>query len=255
MNTLHTRSGFTFWQIAGAFACVLIIAAIVYPVFQRVPQGRHHGSCQSNMKQLGLAYVQYCQDYDEKFAPGVNAAGNGWAGKLYPYVKAVGCYHCPNDPATGSHISYVQNHNITGQSVNALAAPAVTVQLYETTTLNCDPSTSETVSATGLSPPQTSDRHDANTFGLNFLLTDGHVKYLLPGFVSWGPSALPTRKITLGGPSVVRKIATHTVGVGLAPTLLIFAKRRAARKEGRGQAPPLRFPCSPQGVTNFTGRV
>lgn len=206
MLTPHSRAGFTFWEVAAVFALVLIIAAVLLPVFQKRPENdRLRGGCQSNLKQLGLAYEQYMQDNDEICPAGVNAAGNGWAGAVYPFVKATGVYHCPYDTATGSHISYAENQNLVGQPLRAFADPAATVALYETTTLNCDPSTSETVSATGLSAPQNSDRHDADTFALWFLAADGHVKWLTPLSVSSGPGALPTRKITQShnGPAIL----------------------------------------------------
>ncbi len=174
------RTGFTFWQIA----------AVLFPVFQKVKERPHHRNCQSNLKLLGLAYAQYLQDNDEKYPPSVNAVGNGWAGKIYSFIKATDPYECPNDTAEGQHISYAQNLALTGQPLTILTSPVYTVELYEFTTLNCDPSTPETVSATGLAAPQDSTRHDPQTFALNFLAADGHVKYLKPGQVSSGPSAV-----------------------------------------------------------------
>ena len=155
------------------------------------------------MKQLGLAYVQYTQDADEKYPQGVNAAGGGWAGKLYPFIKTTGVYRCPEETAGTPSVSYAQNQNLTGQPLAALASPAATVELYEFTTPNCDPSTPEAKSATGLSAPQNSTRHDSQTFALNFLAADGHVKRLTPTQVSSGLGALPTRKITRNGPALL----------------------------------------------------
>lgn len=207
MASLHSRAGFTIWEIAAIFAFVLIIAAVLFPVFQRVPENdnRKRSACQSNLKHLGLAIIQYTQDNDEKMPSGVNAAGNGWAGEIYPYTKSTGLYQCPYDTAKGAHISYAENQNLPRQNLAFLNAPAATVELYETTTLNCDPSTPETISATGLSAPQNSDRHDADTFWLNFLAADGHVRWLTPGQVSSGPGALLTRKIVQSpqGPDVM----------------------------------------------------
>lgn len=147
------------------------------------------------MKQLGLAYVQYEQDYDDSLPPGVNVAGNGWAGQLYPYTKSVGVYYCPDDAHDSAFISYAENQNLVRLNVGKLANPAATIAAYEFTTLGCDPSTPEAISATGLSAPQDSTRHDAKTFGMIFLLTNGHVKLLTPKQVSNGAEAVPpTRK-------------------------------------------------------------
>ena len=198
----RSRTGVSVWSIVGVLAIVLLIAAILFPVFQKVDGGRRHGHsfCPSNMKQLGLALTQYTQDSDEVLPSGVNAAGNGWAGALYPFIKSTVVYRCPDDPATAPFISYAENQNIVRQELFKFTDPAVTVAFYETTTSNCDPSLPETVSTTGISAPQNSTRHDNSSipFGLNFATIDGHVKYLSPNKISGGPGAVPAKHIPQG---------------------------------------------------------
>jgi len=193
----RSRTGFTLWDILIVVVLIAVVSAILFPVFQK-PHNYRHGTCQSNMRQLALGYIQYTQDFDEKYPVGVNAAGNGWAGKILPYVKATRIYECANDPAEGSHVSYAQNQRLVGQSLVAFSAPAATVELYEFTTLNCDPATLETVSATGMTAPQDSQRHDPVTFAQNFLAADGHVKRLTPAQVSSGLNAIPAKKAAAG---------------------------------------------------------
>ena len=178
--------GLSFKQMLAALLIVGVLVAILYPVYHRAGTGPRRTSCQSNLKYLGLGLIQYSQDADEKFPVGVNALNNGWAGQIYPYVKSTGAFHCPDDPGVGHFISYAQNQRIAGQSYGQFAVPAYTVALYEETTLNCDPSTPESNSATGLTAPQGSTRHDPLTFGLNYLAVDGHVKMLKPGQISSG---------------------------------------------------------------------
>ena len=197
----RSRIGVTIVQVAVVLAIVGFVAAVIFPVFQKVREGSHT-SCQSNLKQLGLAMTQYSQDADENFPPGANAAGNGWAGEVYPFVKITGVYHCPNDVQSGPFISYAENRNIAKRTLENVPTPAATVALYEATTLNCDPTTAETVSATGLSAPQDSRRHDGGgpetAFGLNFLAADGHVKFLTPEKVSGGPKAVRAKGLPSG---------------------------------------------------------
>lgn len=197
------RAGFTFWQIAAVFAIILAVVAVLFPVFQKVKERPYHGNCQSNLKIFGLVYTEYLQDNDEKYPPSVSAAGSGWAGEIYSYIKATDVYKCPDDTAEGQHISYAQNLALTGQPLASLISPVHAVELYEFTTLNCDPSTPETVSVTGLTAPQNSTRHDPQTLALNFLAADGHVKMLKPAQVSSGLGALPTRRITRNGPALL----------------------------------------------------
>ena len=183
-------------QIVAVTCIVALVAAILFPVFQKVHEYSGPG-CSSNMKQLGLAYAQYEQNNDNIYPSGTTAAGNGWAGQLYPYIKSTRTYHCQNDAHDGPFISYAENRNLVGIRVKVLTNPAATVELYEFSTLNCDPSTPETVSATGLSAPQDSTRHTSD-FGLNFLMADGGTKWLLPAQVSNGQGAVSPKMLPSG---------------------------------------------------------
>ena len=193
MSTLRLF-GISYKQILAVLIIVGVMFVILYPVFQKAHEINHHGGCQSNLKQLGLAFIQYSQDADEKSPPGLNALNNGWAGQTYSFVKSIGVYQCPQDLTKGSHISYAENQRIAGESLGSFTSPTYSVALYEETTLNCDPSTPETVSATGLTAPQESPRHDPLMFGLNFLVVDGHVKMLKPAQVSSVLYAMPAKQ-------------------------------------------------------------
>ena len=195
----RSHIGVTFLQVVVVLAIIAFVAAVLFPVFQKVRENDNHNYCPSNMKQIGLALTQYSQDADGLYPAGTNSAGNGWAGEVYPFIKSTGVYHCPSDIQDGAYISYAENRNMVKQDSERLPTPAATVAVYETTTLNCDPSIPETVSTTGLSAPQDSKRHDDSTFGntyaLNFLAVDGHVKFLKPGQVSGGPNAVHAKML------------------------------------------------------------
>ncbi len=120
MKRKTSRTGFTLIELLVVIAIIAILAAILFPVFQKVRENARRASCQSNLKQLGLAFVQYTQDADEKYPRGETyyTQGNGWAGVIYPYVKSNGVYICPDDSLqTGDYVSYGYNQNIpTGGS-------------------------------------------------------------------------------------------------------------------------------------------
>jgi prepilin-type N-terminal cleavage/methylation domain-containing protein len=59
------RNGFTLIELLVVIAIIAILAAILFPVFAKVREKARQASCASNEKQLGLAFVQYIQDYDE----------------------------------------------------------------------------------------------------------------------------------------------------------------------------------------------
>jgi len=147
-------SGFTLIELLVVIAIIAILAAILFPVFAKVREKARQTSCTSNMKQLGLAFMQYSQDNDEMNPSGVYVGatsmpiGAGWGGQIYPYVKSSGVYKCPDDsnstvtdPITttlvDNPVSYALNINVAGGNVGGMAAgqqaPASTVMLCEVT--------------------------------------------------------------------------------------------------------------------------
>ncbi len=106
------RSGFTLIELLVVIAIIAILAAILFPVFAKAREKARQTADLSNIKQVGLGFLQYLQDYDELLPhgifPGSGAyAGVGWAGEIYPYVKSAGVYHCPDDPNTQSVVAGV----------------------------------------------------------------------------------------------------------------------------------------------------
>lgn len=148
---------FTLIELLVVIAIIAILAAILFPVFAQAREKARAISCISNLKQLGLAVAQYNQDYDECMPNGDNPWGEetGWAWQIYPYVKSVGVYQCPDDTSMGSQYdeahatSYGINSNInelaidpnlpsganlpvpSGVGLAKFSAPASTVLLFE----------------------------------------------------------------------------------------------------------------------------
>ena len=89
------RDGFTLIELLVVIAIIAILAAILFPVFAKVRDKARQTGCASNEKQIGLAVLQYNQDYDEAY-PMVYAqekiypSDPGFAGAdeiLNPYIK------------------------------------------------------------------------------------------------------------------------------------------------------------------------
>ncbi len=98
-------------------------------------------SCESNMKQLGLALLQYSQDNND-IPPAVTTAnGHGWRESVYPYIKSTGVYRCPNDKRDSSqdapnHLPKSYGANIavlrgSTASANPLSISVIDTRGYE----------------------------------------------------------------------------------------------------------------------------
>jgi prepilin-type N-terminal cleavage/methylation domain-containing protein len=96
----HSRRGFTLIELLVVIAIIAILAAILFPVFAQAREKARQSACMSNMKQLGLAVLQYSQDADGTFPAGNHAPdswANGWPLTTAPYIKNLGVFRCPSD--------------------------------------------------------------------------------------------------------------------------------------------------------------
>ncbi len=150
---MNRQRGFTLIELLVVIAIIAILAAILFPVFAKAREKARQSSCSSNLKQLGLALLQYCQDYDEAFPTSYIVSANTppdglvwysdgsgitwfWPQIVYPYHKSNQIFVCPSSaikwpPYSGNYgantaiMPYGSAGN-KGLTLGALTAPATT---------------------------------------------------------------------------------------------------------------------------------
>ncbi len=119
------RRGFTLIELLVVIAIIAILAAILFPVFARAREKARQASCQSNLKQIALAWLMYAQDYDERVMParyGLGASGAGcgiwwYEGIIDPYTKNRQMLVCPSETALyGNVTNYGYNNRMVSNN-------------------------------------------------------------------------------------------------------------------------------------------
>jgi prepilin-type N-terminal cleavage/methylation domain-containing protein/prepilin-type processing-associated H-X9-DG protein len=135
---LRVNPGFTLIELLVVIAIIALLAAILFPVFARARENARKSSCQNNIKQIGLGFAQYAQDYDEQFPIsrmlGPSGVGQmfgpwadtntAWSEAIYPFVKNTQIFKCPSAPAAptppandfnqNGAVNYTYNRRIGG---------------------------------------------------------------------------------------------------------------------------------------------
>jgi len=139
---MRTR-GFTLIELLVVIAIIAILAAILFPVFAKAREKARQTSCLSNVKQIGLGFMMYAQDYDETLPPGrVNAGLPGdywWYDCLVPYMKNTQILNCPSKRTIPVGYGYSYSNIMVdggsgprGRSLGEIDAPADALLLTET---------------------------------------------------------------------------------------------------------------------------
>jgi prepilin-type N-terminal cleavage/methylation domain-containing protein/prepilin-type processing-associated H-X9-DG protein len=126
--------GFTLIELLVVIAIIAILASILFPVFARARENARRTSCANNLKQIGIAIMQYNNDNDGRYplyrmsksVISGPAPGGDWDGTyiyfpqiLYPYHKSTDLFRCPSASAqntTPVYYNYGVNQYISPNS-------------------------------------------------------------------------------------------------------------------------------------------
>ena len=220
-RTHHHRpsrsSGFTLIELLVVIAIIAILAAILFPVFAQAREKARQVSCVSNQKQIGLALMQYVQDYDETMPPRFALTTSPtprqvtWRELIQPYMKNAEVLKCASNPrkdltqseGQGLYVSYCAARCDDGVGgvfkdkpapapqntpdavpIASMQAPASTIAVVESTIrwvayiVHGGPQLS---AVTNPVPDDTNGALFAGHSGMsNILFCDGHVKSMKP---------------------------------------------------------------------------
>ena len=200
----HTfRSAFTLIELLVVIAIIAILAAILFPVFGRARENARKSSCLSNLKQIGLGFAQYTQDYDESLpiralvqpANTVAIPQKGHWAAINPYVKSIQLYQCPSDTVAPDpdafDVGYTdysynaclqrgQGGGTNGRPVklSAVENTSLTVMVNEGAFGDGDSSSSGSQHST-TNFARIFKMDDRHLGGINFLFVDGHAKWYI----------------------------------------------------------------------------
>lgn len=146
-------------------AIALVLCGALYPMFGRARENARRSSCQSNLKQVSLAALQYVRDYDETWVLSPN-----WEAALYPYAKNIAIFSCPT-----SRMGYAYNINLSGALMTLVEEPQEMAMFYEPR-----------------NPTNADGGNDWNFQGVhaggsNVAFNDGHVKWFKEKPTFWTP--------------------------------------------------------------------
>ena len=140
-NTRRTTCIWSTVARAGCLVPLLLLIAILYPVFEHGRGVSNSFACLTNVKFLAIAGEMYAEDYNGRLPPAPQ-----WMDATFPYVKDYQVYSCPvvseNQPSQDAHSPVPKNAHFgysfnpvyscrkTGSFTNPTGAPLIYDSTY-----------------------------------------------------------------------------------------------------------------------------
>ncbi|MGI6384088.1 MAG: prepilin-type N-terminal cleavage/methylation domain-containing protein [bacterium] len=189
---MKNKRAFTLIELLVVIAIIALLAAILFPVFGRAREKARQATCQSNLKQLAMAFEMWVQDHDETYPYGFKQ-GTSWDKAMYEgkYMGVKNILSCPSDVFVHTSIprSYPANRYVCAfgdaregnppdliVSAAQVSKPSETILLLEEHGDSRDyASAAGPAIAVSAGIPLVAQK--IHSGGRNLLFCDGHVKW------------------------------------------------------------------------------
>lgn len=156
---------------------VVILPAVLFPVFSQARDQARKTTCMANVKQLNLGLMMYVQDFDEVSPPAAK-----WSDAIFGYIKAPLIFNCPAHSTTLP--GYALNRQVDRISMASVAMPSAVPTLFD----------AQVSALNALGGQESIDRRHMQGYIMGYM--DGHARWLAPSRPNlqadtWNPRAAP----------------------------------------------------------------
>ncbi len=125
---MFVRRAFTLVELLVVIAVLALLAAILLPVFAKARESARKASCQTNLRQIGVAFRLYTTDYDEHYP--CNGDPNLWMGRNWRVVIQT---YLPGSTITSLPPGYGQPLSVRHSDILLCPSDERAVQVWERT--------------------------------------------------------------------------------------------------------------------------
>lgn len=214
-SVLKKRLSFTLVELLITIVIMVILASLLFPALGQARKMARNSVCLSNLKQFGMGFSMYSNDYNGWLPQYINTEYREWDYQIMPYVnyktqnyiianrfKEFSIFHCPSGKPSPScpsvwseyrsrgysfNLSIATNYENSGK-ISSLKSPGNTTLMFDFAASGCELATFSSQSNIEYISPGTSGNSYTtyyisyrHTEKCNTLFSDGHGQSLKKG--------------------------------------------------------------------------